>query len=152
MVDRPELARLRRRTGHDAGGRLSGVGEGFGGDDRRDRPVRGAAVDHEQAGLDRGSVLGVGARRKGQPQDDAAARRQAAHRRRVLEQTRRHDGCEAAAVGQAGQRRLQVGLEVLEGRVDQGDVERARGLQHVRQVDGVVLGTRREGEEALQQG
>ena len=60
-----ELAGLGRRAGLDARRRPGRVGQSFSRDHRLHRRVAGAAIDHEQAGLDRGPVLGVGAGREG---------------------------------------------------------------------------------------
>ena len=111
-----------------------------------------AAGDHEEAGRNRGPVLGVGAGGETQAQRHPAPRGQGAHRRRVGEQPLGHDRRHPPAVGQGVQRGVQMVLQVLEGRIDQGDVERPRARQHIRQMGRVVLDAGREGEEALEQG
>ena len=117
----------------------------------RDGRGRVAAVDHQEAGLDRGPVPGVGAGRQGHSQDDAAPARQPAHLRAVVEQPRRHDRGQAAAVGQAVQGRMEVLVQLLEGRVHHRDFEGAGGRQDVFQAARVVRGGGREREQALEQ-
>ncbi len=96
-------------------------------------------------------MLGVGAGWEGQPQADRPAGCQRAQHRCVLEQPRRHDRRQPAAVGQAVQGRVQMRLQVLEGRVGDHGVEPARPGQGVAEVAGVLLTADREREEPVQQ-
>lgn len=145
-MDGSELARLGRRPCFDTGGRLRGVRQGLGRLDLWDGEGGRCAIHHQQARLDRGPMLGVGAGREGQAQDDPPTRGQGPHRRRVVEQACRDDGREPPAIGQTVERCVQMRLEPPERRIDQGDLERAGGGQHVLQMDGVMLGAGRMGE------
>ena len=151
LGDRAELARLRGRPRLDGRGRLGRVGQGVGHDDCRDLTAGRATVDHQQARLDRRSVLSVGAGREGQPQADRTAGGERAQRRGVLEQPRRHDRRQPAAIGQTVQGRVQVRLQVLEGRVGEHSVEPTRPGEGVAKVARVLLAAGREGEEAFEQ-
>jgi hypothetical protein len=83
-------------------------------------------------------VLGVGAGREGQTQDDRAPRRQTAHGCGILEQPRRHDRREPPAVGQGVEGGMQVVFQHLEGRVGDDRVEVAGRGQDVLQMPGVM--------------
>ena len=146
-----ELAGLGRRAGLDARRRPGRVGQGFSRDHRLHRRVAGAAIDHEQAGLDRGPVLGVGAGREGQTQDNPAPLGQATLGGRVLKQPGRDDGRQPAAVGQAVEGGVQVRLQLLEGRIGHHGVEAARPGENIAQVLRIVGGAGGGREQPVEQ-
>ena len=146
-----ELAGLGRRAGLDARRRPGRVGQGFSRDHRLHRRVAGAAIDHEQAGLDRGPVLGVGAGREGQTQDNPAPLGQATLGGRVLKQPGRDDGRQPAAVGQAVEGGVQVRLQLLERRIGDHGVEAARAWENIAQVLRIVGGAGGGREQPVEQ-
>jgi hypothetical protein len=135
---RPGTAGLGARRGPARRPQRGCVGQGLAGDHRRHRQAvwLDHAVDDQQAGLDRGSVLGIGARREGQiAADDRALAPPAAQLRGILKQPRRHDGRRAAALGQGLQGRPQMRGQVLEGRIGEHRMEAAGRGQDVFQMN-----------------
>ena len=145
-----ELAGLGRRAGLDTRRRPGRVGQGFSRDHRLHRHVAGAAIDHQQARLDRGPVLGVGAGREGQAQDNAAPLSQATLDRRVLKQPGRDDGRQPSAVCQAVEGGVQVRLQFLERGIGDNGVEAARAGENIAQVLRIVGGAGGGREQAFE--
>lgn len=97
-------------------------------------------------------MLGEGQRRKGDGRHEVAAALQRLQGGPVLEQARWHDGGEPAAGRQAIEGGVQMPLQVLERRIDEGGVEAAGERQEVLQMHRVVPRRRGVREQPFEQG
>ncbi len=125
--DRPELARLGGRARVQRGGQLGDIGQRLAADDL-DGAADAAvfdAVQHQQAGLDRGPVLGIGAGREGDQRHHPAAAGERLHRPSVLEEARGYDGAEPPALRKAVDGGVEVTLQPLERRIGDHGLEAA---------------------------
>ncbi len=138
MVYRPELPGLGGQSGLDAHCGCGRIDQGQGVYNRRQGRIGCTAIDHHEARLHGRAVLGVSPLGEAQQESNPAARRQGAHRRRILEQPGGDDRRHAPPIGQRVQGRVQVRLQFLERRVEHHGVETAGGRQDVGQVGRVV--------------